>query len=42
MNAKNKLEYIYHLTYLFPSDRVDKMPGSDHDFKDLAPNKSMN
>jgi hypothetical protein len=28
INAKNKLEYIYQLTHLFPNDRVDKMKGS--------------
>ena len=33
LTAKNKLEYIYQLTNLFPNDRVDKMRGSEHEFK---------
>jgi hypothetical protein len=36
LNAKNKLEYIYQLTQLFPNDRIDKMKGSDHEFKEVA------
>ena len=28
IKAKNKLEYIYQLTHLFPNDRIDKMKGS--------------